>query len=159
MEISTRDSSPGHAGKEGPHLAMMAASRGFSRLLRWICTQNEGNVYRSLWGATRPALTSLALALKLTESLHLVGTPAVPLTVLSPSTACLPAFSWSGISCLKRNGCPGGHPSPAALQLCTALASPASSLWVLLFHQVWKIPWMEEPRRLQSMGSLRVGQD
>ena len=26
--------------------------------------------------------------------------------------------------------------SPAALQLCTALASPASSLWVLLFHQV-----------------------
>ena len=23
----------------------------------------------------------------------------------------------------------------------------------------WKIPWMEEPRRLQSMGSLGVGQD
>ena len=23
----------------------------------------------------------------------------------------------------------------------------------------WKIPWTEEPRRLQSMGSLRVGQD
>ena len=23
----------------------------------------------------------------------------------------------------------------------------------------WKIPWMEEPRRLQSMGSKRVGQD
>ena len=23
----------------------------------------------------------------------------------------------------------------------------------------WKIPWMEEPVRLQSMGSLRVGQD
>ena len=23
----------------------------------------------------------------------------------------------------------------------------------------WKIPWMEEPRRLQSMGSLRVGYD
>ena len=22
----------------------------------------------------------------------------------------------------------------------------------------WKIPWMEEPGRLQSMGSLRVGQ-
>ena len=30
----TRDSSPGHAGKESPHLAMMAASRGFSRLPR-----------------------------------------------------------------------------------------------------------------------------
>ena len=23
----------------------------------------------------------------------------------------------------------------------------------------WKIPWMEEPRRLQSMGSQRVGHD
>ena len=23
----------------------------------------------------------------------------------------------------------------------------------------WKIPWMEEPGRLQSMGSLRVGRD
>ena len=23
----------------------------------------------------------------------------------------------------------------------------------------WKIPWMEEPSRLQSMGSLRVGDD
>ena len=23
----------------------------------------------------------------------------------------------------------------------------------------WKIPWMEEPRRLQSMGSLRVGHE
>ena len=23
----------------------------------------------------------------------------------------------------------------------------------------WKIPWMEEPGRLQSMGSMRVGHD
>ena len=23
----------------------------------------------------------------------------------------------------------------------------------------WRIPWMEEPGRLQSMGSLRVGHD
>ena len=23
----------------------------------------------------------------------------------------------------------------------------------------WKIPWMEEPNKLQSMGSLRVGHD
>ena len=23
----------------------------------------------------------------------------------------------------------------------------------------WKIPWMEEPGRLQSMGSIRVGRD
>ena len=31
-----------------------------------------------------------------------------------------------------------------------AMAPPFSTL-------AWKIPWMEEPDRLQSMGSLRVG--
>ena len=33
-----------------------------------------------------------------------------------------------------------------------ALAPHSSTL-------AWKIPWMEEPGRLQSMGSLRVGHD
>ena len=33
-----------------------------------------------------------------------------------------------------------------------ALASHSSTL-------VWQIPWTEEPGRLQSMGSLRVGHD
>ena len=33
-----------------------------------------------------------------------------------------------------------------------AMASHSSTL-------AWKIPWMEETDRLQSMGSLRVGQD
>ena len=33
-----------------------------------------------------------------------------------------------------------------------AMAPHASTL-------AWKLPWMEEPRRLQSMGSLRVGHD
>ena len=28
-----------------------------------------------------------------------------------------------------------------------------------LQHLAWKIPWMEEPGRLQSRGSLRVGHD
>ena len=40
--------------------------------------------------------------------------------------------------------------------LCTspekAMATHSSTL-------AWKIPWMEEPSRLQSMGSLRVGHD
>ena len=26
-------------------------------------------------------------------------------------------------------------------------------------HFAWKIPWMEEPGRLQSMGSLRIRHD
>ena len=32
---------------------------------------------------------------------------------------------------------------------------------VLNFSSIlaWKIPWMEEPGRLQSVGSLRVGHD
>ena len=33
-----------------------------------------------------------------------------------------------------------------------AMAPPSSTL-------AWKIPWMEEPGRLQSIGSLRVGQN
>ena len=33
-----------------------------------------------------------------------------------------------------------------------AMATPSSTL-------AWKIPWMEEAGRLQSMGSLRVGHD
>ena len=33
-----------------------------------------------------------------------------------------------------------------------AMATHSSTL-------AWKIPWMEEPGRLQSMGSLRVRQD
>ena len=33
-----------------------------------------------------------------------------------------------------------------------AMATHSSTL-------AWKIPWMEEPGRLQSMGSLRVGHD
>ena len=38
------------------------------------------------------------------------------------------------------------------LQLEKAMAPRSSTL-------AWKIPWMEEPGRLQSMGSLRVGHD
>ena len=41
------------------------------------------------------------------------------------------------------------HLSPS---ICQAMAPHSSTL-------AWKIPWMEEPGRLQSMGSLRVGYD
>ena len=39
-----------------------------------------------------------------------------------------------------------------AIGLEKAMAPHSSTL-------AWKIPWTEEPGRLQSMGSLRVGQD
>ena len=38
------------------------------------------------------------------------------------------------------------------MELKPAMAPHSSTL-------AWKIPWMEEPGRLQSMGSLRVGHD
>ena len=38
------------------------------------------------------------------------------------------------------------------LEIGEGLATHSSTL-------AWKIPWMEEPGRLQSMGSLRVGHD
>ena len=41
---------------------------------------------------------------------------------------------------------------PYSLRSEKAMASHSSTL-------AWKIPWMEEPVRLQSMGSLRVGHD
>ena len=42
---------------------------------------------------------------------------------------------------------------PCLLQLAEKAMAPHSSTLA------WKIPWMEEPGRLQSMGSLRVGHD
>ena len=57
-------------------------------------------------------------------------------------------------------------------QSCPTLSDPMdcslpdSSIHVIFQARVlewgaiaWKIPWMEEPGRLQSMGSLRVGYD
>ena len=43
-------------------------------------------------------------------------------------------------------------PLTTASWLEKTMASHSSTL-------AWKIPWMEEPGRLQSMGSLRVGHD
>ena len=42
--------------------------------------------------------------------------------------------------------------SELALNAEKAMAPHSSTL-------AWKIPWMEEPGRLKSMGSLRVGHD
>ena len=42
------------------------------------------------------------------------------------------------------------------------IASEADSEKAMAAHSstlAWKIPWMEEPGRLQSMGSRRVGHD
>ena len=47
---------------------------------------------------------------------------------------------------------PGEIPITSDMQMEKAMATHFSTL-------AWKIPWTEEPGRLQSMGSLRVGHD
>ena len=44
------------------------------------------------------------------------------------------------------------YPSICPLSAEKAMSTHSSTL-------AWKIPWMEEPGRLQSMGSLRVRHD
>jgi len=46
----------------------------------------------------------------------------------------------------------------------SAINLPLTTTWRSQWHPTpvlfdWKIPWTEEPGRLQSMGSLRVGHD
>ena len=53
---------------------------------------------------------------------------------------------------IKENFTIKSQNSVAMVQTEKAMASHSSSL-------AWKIPWMEEPGRLQSMGSIRVGND
>lgn len=88
-----------------------------------LCTRKEENVYRSL--GSHLANTDIpGIGFEADgESVHSASAPAVPLALLGPSTACLPAFSRSGISfCLTAMGpadptaggrsC--GHASPSA---------------------------------------------
>ena len=41
----------------------------------------------------------------------------------------------------------------------TLISSPEKAMAPHSSTLAWKIPWMEEPGNLQSMGSLRVGHD
>ena len=48
------------------------------------------------------------------------------------------------------------------LTWCACPKCISTAFYIYLLHSstlAWKIPWMEQPGRLQSMGSLRVGQD
>ena len=60
----------------------------------------------------------------------------------------LPTLS-AGLYLQLWSGCLG---SECTNKLEKAMAPHSSTL-------AWKIPWAEEPGRLQSMGSLRVGHD
>ena len=86
-----------------------------------------------------------------------------------------PAGSWVLVR-TRSSPCPvllppqGGAEWEAVLHLASVGAAHFPCFWPLLplsekamaphsSTLAWKIPWMEEPGRLQSMGSLRVGHD
>ena len=60
------------------------------------------------------------------------------------------------------NGAHGGVGFCGSLSVEVALTNGNKDLAILAPHSstlAWKIPWIVEPGRLQSMGSLRVGHD
>ena len=57
---------------------------------------------------------------------------------------------------------PETEPGSAALQVDSLPAEPPGKPEGMATHfsiLAWRIPWIEEPGRLQSMGSQRVGHD
>ena len=70
---------------------------------------------------------------------------------LSPKTAAAKSLQSCLTPCDPIDGSPPAPPSMGAKSE-KAMATHSSTL-------AWKIPWTEEPGRLQSMGSLRVGHD
>ena len=52
-----------------------------------------------------------------------------------------------------------GFVSPGLRNLCLEKTSLLVAMATHSSTLAWKIPWMEEPGRLQSMGSLRVEHD
>ena len=91
-----------------------------------------------------------------------------PLEKSGPSyTGAYSSFSISSFSPLGRPRPLEGLLSSVACFLCSAVLARCSSLpspWekAMAPHSstvAWKIPWMEEPGRLQSMGSRRVRHD
>ena len=62
-------------------------------------------------------------------------------SLVAQRVKCLPAMQETWVQSL-------GQEDPLEKEMATHSSTLA-----------WKIPWMEEPGRLQSMGSLRVGHD
>jgi len=64
----------------------------------------------------------------------------------------------SGLDGLKISLCPTRYPLRGFLSSANQLP-PEKAMAPHSSTLAWKIPWMEEPGRLQSMGSLRVRYD
>ena len=70
-------------------------------------------------------------------------------------------LEWDAISFSKVSSQPRDQTQVSALQADALPSEPAGKPPKLgkASTLAWKIPWTEEPGRLQSMGSLRVGHD
>ena len=75
-------------------------------------------------------------------------------------------FQWCGYNIIRFSGFPGGSDGWVWLQWERLRFNPwvGKIPWRRKWKPTpsilaWKIPWMEEPGRLQSMGSQRVGND
>ena len=146
----------------------------------WVsphCTEQDNRLRKGTWSQQKQASLPLGggLVTQLCSTLTTSWTAArqAPLSM---------GFSrqehWSGLpSPLQGSSWPrdGTHgPASPALQADSAAEPPGQPplllrghvyvplFWAMAPHSstvAWKIPWMEEPGRLQSVGSQRVGQD
>ena len=119
----------------------------------------------SLYSMASSNILGLGLVLKRWSSNPDFGSTVAPLPLTSwapsplststltakGSSACSHAAEGLICHCLSQLrspfGCDSYYPG---LELCKEMATHSSTL-------AWKIPWMEKPGRLQSMGSQRVG--
>ena len=70
-----------------------------------------------------------------------------------PPTATSPVYSADLATCFLSET-DGDHPRADLKHLCLHLEKEMATHSSTL---AWKIPWLEEPGRLQSMGSQRIG--
>ena len=89
------------------------------------------------------------------EAIHV---PAHLVPLWSPQAKQLCQFQAQlslGQSCHRQKSL--GSMCAGSLRSCPALCDPVEAMAPHSSTLAWKIPWTEEPCRLQSMGSLRVG--
>ena len=90
----------------------------------------------------------------------------MPFSSLVPTKSNIDILWW-----MKEDYCKLRHTGLVALDAASLLEQIMQPTYMVCSHwsgegdgipiqySAWKIPWMEEPGRLQSMGSLRVGHD
>ena len=77
---------------------------------------------------------------------------------MSPQGTPIGGISKHTVQSILERGLKGLVATPTILDLVPSIEGfPEKAMAPHSSTLAWKIPWMEEPGRLQSMGSLRVG--